>query len=34
MMANEVTSADGGWCVLFAFRAQWSAIAQFFRSAA
>jgi hypothetical protein len=30
--ANEVTSADGGWRVLFAFVAQWPAAAEFFRS--
>ena len=30
---NEVTSADGGWRVLFAFVAQWPAAAEFFRSA-
>ena len=24
-MSNEVTSADGGWRVLFAFVAQWPA---------
>ena len=29
--ANEVTSADGGWRVLFAFVAQWPAAAEFFR---
>lgn len=27
--ANEVTSADGGWRVLFAFVAQWPAAAEF-----
>jgi hypothetical protein len=32
-MPNEVTSADGGWCVLFAFVAQWPAAAEFLRSA-
>jgi len=26
---NEVTSADGGWRVLFAFVAQWLAAAEF-----
>jgi len=31
--ANEVTSADGGWPVLFAFLAQWPATAEFCRSA-
>jgi hypothetical protein len=31
MMANEVTSADGGWRVLFAFAAQWPAAAEFLR---
>jgi hypothetical protein len=30
---NEVTSADGGWRVLFAFLAQWPAAAEFLRSA-
>lgn len=30
-MANEVTSADGGWRVLFASRAQWPATAEFLR---
>jgi hypothetical protein len=29
MTANEVTSADGGWRVLFAFFAQWPAAAEF-----
>ena len=28
MTANEVTSADGGWRVVFAFVAQWSAAAE------
>jgi hypothetical protein len=28
---NEVTSADGGWRVLFAFVAQWPATAEFLR---
>jgi hypothetical protein len=28
-MPNEVTSADGGWRVLFAFVAQWPAAAEF-----
>ena len=28
---NEVTSADGGWRVLFAFVAQWPAAAEFLR---
>jgi hypothetical protein len=32
MMANQVTSADGGWRVLFAFVGQWSAAAEFLRS--
>ena len=32
--ANEVTSADGGWRVLFAFSAHWPAAAEFNRSAA
>jgi hypothetical protein len=31
MMHNEVTSADGGWGVLFAFVAQWPATADLFR---
>jgi hypothetical protein len=30
-MTNEVTSADGGWRVLFAFAAQWPAAAEFLR---
>jgi hypothetical protein len=29
--ANEVTPADAGWRVLFAFVAQWSAAAEFLR---
>jgi hypothetical protein len=29
----KVTSADGGWRVLFAFFAQWPAAAEFLRSA-
>ena len=29
--AHEVTSADVGWRVLFAFLAQWSAAAEFLR---
>ena len=29
--ANEITSADGGWRVPFAFLAQWSAAAEFLR---
>jgi hypothetical protein len=29
--ANEVTSADGGWRVLFAFLAHWPAAAEFLR---
>jgi hypothetical protein len=29
--ANEVTSADGGWAVLFASVAQWPAAAEFTR---
>jgi hypothetical protein len=29
MMANQITSADGGWRVLFAFVAQWAAAAEF-----
>ena len=33
MKANEVTSADGGWRVLFAFVAQWPAAAEFLRYA-
>ncbi len=28
---NEVTSADGGWRVLFAFLIQWPATAEFLR---
>jgi hypothetical protein len=32
--ANEVTSADGGWSVLFASVAQWPAAAEFLRWAA
>jgi hypothetical protein len=28
---NEVTPADGGWRVLFAFVAQWPAAAEFLR---
>ena len=28
---NEITSADGGWRVLFAFIAQWPAAAKFLR---
>jgi len=28
---NEITSADGGWRVLFAFVAQWLAAAEFLR---
>jgi hypothetical protein len=28
---NEVTSADGGWGVLFAFVAKWAAAAEFMR---
>ena len=28
---NEVTSADGGWRVLFAFVAPWPAAAEFLR---
>jgi len=31
MMPNEVTSADGGWRVLFAYVAQWPAAAEFLR---
>ncbi len=31
MMPNEITSADGGWRVLFAFVAQWPAAAEFLR---
>jgi hypothetical protein len=31
MGANEDTSADGGWRVLFAFVAQWPAVAEFLR---
>ena len=30
-MANQVTSADGGWRVLFAFVAKWPAAAEFLR---
>jgi hypothetical protein len=30
-MPNEITSADGGWRVLFAFIAQWTAAAEFCR---
>jgi hypothetical protein len=29
--ANQITSADGGWRVLFAFVAQWPAAAEFLR---
>ena len=32
-LPNEVTSADGGWRILLAFVAQWSATAEFFRYA-
>ena len=32
-MANEVTSADGGWRVLFAFLGYWPATAEFLRYA-
>ncbi len=32
--ANYGTSADGGWRVLFAFVPQWTAAAEFSRSAA
>ncbi len=28
---NEITSADGGWRVLFVFVAQWPAAAEFLR---
>jgi hypothetical protein len=31
MRPNEITSADGGWRVLFAFVAQWPATAEFSR---
>ena len=31
LLPNEVTSADGGWRVLFAFIAQWPAAAEFLR---
>jgi hypothetical protein len=31
---NEVTSADGGWRIRFAFGAQWPAAAEFLRWAA
>jgi hypothetical protein len=31
MMANQITSADGGERVLFVFVAQWPAAAEFFR---
>lgn len=30
-MPNEITSADGGWPVLFASMAQWLAAAEFLR---
>jgi len=30
-MANEVTSADGEWRILFALAAQWPAAAEFLR---
>ena len=33
MTPNEVTSADGGWRVLFTFGAQWPAGAEFLRLA-
>ena len=32
MTPNEITTADGGWPVLFAFLAQWPAAAEFRRS--
>jgi hypothetical protein len=32
-MSNEVTSADGGWRILFVFVAQWPAAAEFLRYA-
>ena len=31
MKPNEITSADGGWRVLFAFVTQWPAAAEFIR---
>jgi hypothetical protein len=31
MIAEPITSADGGWRVLFAFEAQWPAAAEFLR---
>ena len=31
MIAEPITSADGGWRVLFAFGAQWPAAAEFLR---
>ena len=33
MAANEITTADGGWRVLFVFLAQWPAAAEFLRYA-
>ena len=33
-VTNEVTTADGGWRVLFAFVARWPAAAEFLRWAA
>ena len=30
-LSNEVTSADGGWRVLFGFVPQWPAAAEFLR---
>jgi hypothetical protein len=33
MRPNEVTSADGGWRVLFAYVAHWPAAAEFLRQA-
>ena len=33
LVANEITSADGEWRVLFTFVAQWPAAAEFLRSA-
>jgi len=31
VLPNEITSADGGWRVPFAFVAQWPAAAEFLR---
>jgi len=30
---NEITSADGGWPILFTFLAQWRGASEFIRSA-